>query len=251
MVERISRYLNNELAALLAGNFTAMERDPADRGGVAALVHLRDKLAWGVLPSSCRPEIMGACAAQIACTVSGKYQRMEHYRQQLAPLAGESESVAFPELVWRAMALGFERNGPPRPTPSTGRTKERRWGYLKNTSPHPVLEAGSANSPIKQSLPGAKRESRENRGRSRRCDSAPLWNENSFSLASATVSPGNGRPLEERRSQKTCRKRKRNGLTRIRSHSGYQRLPDGQPQEPDEVTPQSPPGLFLFPRDTT
>ncbi len=122
--ERIGRYLSGEKSTLLAGNFTAIERDPLTVAAVAALVHLRDKLTWGLLPASCSPEIMGTYAAQIACAVSGKYHRMEYYRNQLAPAGRESGSDAFLELVWRAMALGFEEkwtHTPPLPGKVAGK----------------------------------------------------------------------------------------------------------------------------------
>lgn len=108
MTDKVGAYLNEPDAALFARNFLAIERDPVTVAAVAAMVHMKDKLAWGVLPKSCRPEVMGAYAAQIACAVSGKYYRMEEYRSRLAPCGMDEGAEAFLDLVWRAMALGFK-----------------------------------------------------------------------------------------------------------------------------------------------
>jgi hypothetical protein len=51
---------------------------------------------------------MGAYAAQIACAVSGRYDRMDAYRRRLAPGAGHADAAAFLGLVGRAMGMGFE-----------------------------------------------------------------------------------------------------------------------------------------------
>jgi hypothetical protein len=74
---------------------------------VAALVHLRDKIAWGVLPGECRPDIMGAYAAEVAAAVSGKYERLPAYREELAPSRNGDGNEAFLDLACHAMALGF------------------------------------------------------------------------------------------------------------------------------------------------
>lgn len=108
MIEIICRYLKEDKAELLRQNFTAVERDPITVAAVAAMVHLKDKFFWGVLPATCWSEIMGAYASQIACAVSGQYCFMDDYRQRLAPVRTHAENPAFVELVCRAMALGFE-----------------------------------------------------------------------------------------------------------------------------------------------
>jgi hypothetical protein len=74
---------------------------------VAALVHLWDKLAWGVLPASCRPEIGATYAAQVAAAASGRYERLADYRQRLALLPGQNEPGNLLKLAAAALALGF------------------------------------------------------------------------------------------------------------------------------------------------
>jgi hypothetical protein len=50
---------------------------------------------------------MGAYAAQVAAAVSGKYERLQHYREILAPLKDDSINEDLLMLIYRAMALGF------------------------------------------------------------------------------------------------------------------------------------------------
>jgi adenosylcobinamide amidohydrolase len=103
----ICRHLEEEAARLLQENFTVIERDPLTVAAVAAMAHLRDKFAWGVLPSACWSEVMGAQAAQVACSVGGDYRRLPRYREALAPTRASDGNDAFGELVCRALALGF------------------------------------------------------------------------------------------------------------------------------------------------
>jgi adenosylcobinamide amidohydrolase len=107
MQETICRHLTHEQAELLRGNFTAIERDPVTVAAAAAMAHLKDKFAWGVLPHTCWSEVMGAYAAQLACAVSGDYGRMATYRDLLAPTQTDGGNGAFVALACRALALGF------------------------------------------------------------------------------------------------------------------------------------------------
>ncbi len=106
-LEGVTSLLSSEQARLLRDNCQAIERDPMTVAAVAALVHLQDKLAWGVLPRECRTEVMGSYAAQVAAAVSGKHQRLDHYRRQLAPGLEAEGDREFLALVYRAFALGF------------------------------------------------------------------------------------------------------------------------------------------------
>jgi adenosylcobinamide amidohydrolase len=108
LMDRVCDHLAAEHAELLHKNFTEIERDPVTVAAVAAAVHLKDKFVWGVLPAACWNEIMGAYAAQIACAVSGRYDRMDAYRRRLAPGAGHADAAAFLGLAGRAMGMGFE-----------------------------------------------------------------------------------------------------------------------------------------------
>jgi adenosylcobinamide amidohydrolase len=107
MLETVCRYLGREQAALLRDNFIGIERDPVTVAAVAALAHLHDKLVWGILPATCRQEVMGAAAAQIACAVSGEYARMGPFRRELGAAADGERGADVAELACRAIALGF------------------------------------------------------------------------------------------------------------------------------------------------
>ena len=107
MQEAICQHLSKTQARLLRDNFKEIERDPVTVAAVAAMVHIKDKFVWGVLPSTCWSEVMGAFASQIACAISGDYDRLADYRQQLAPTHSQGTNGGFVELACRAMALGF------------------------------------------------------------------------------------------------------------------------------------------------
>jgi adenosylcobinamide amidohydrolase len=103
----IVRHLDAEQAELLRRNFSGIERDPVTVAAVAAMVHLQDKFAWGILPAACWVDVMGNCAAQVACAVSGDFDQAAGYRRRLAPPPGRGGDGALADLVCRAMALGF------------------------------------------------------------------------------------------------------------------------------------------------
>jgi adenosylcobinamide amidohydrolase len=107
MQELICGYLDESQAALLRDNFKGIERDPVTVAAVAAMVHLKDKFAWGVLPGACWREVMGACAAQVVCAVSGRYHQMAVHRQSLAPAQMARDNASFTDLVCQALAMGF------------------------------------------------------------------------------------------------------------------------------------------------
>ena len=102
-----ARHLNLVPADLFRSNFSEIQRDPVTVAAVAAMAHLKDKFAWGVLPESCWGEVMGASAAQVACAVCGDYTRLAAYRETLAPLCSDTGNKAFVALACKAMAVGF------------------------------------------------------------------------------------------------------------------------------------------------
>ncbi|MGD9124502.1 MAG: adenosylcobinamide amidohydrolase [Desulfarculaceae bacterium] len=104
---KICSHLNGDQAKLLKDNYDCINRDPMTVAAVAALVHLRDKLTWGVLPAECQPEIMASYAAQVAAAVSGKYELINEYREILAPTQDPAGDQEFLDLVCRAFAQGF------------------------------------------------------------------------------------------------------------------------------------------------
>ena len=112
MLDGICGYLSDESAALLRDNFHAVNRDPLVVAGVATLAHLKDKFSWGIFPATCWKEIMGAAAAQLACSISGNFDGMADYRLQLAEKLADSDNASFLTLCWNALALGFRDKWP-------------------------------------------------------------------------------------------------------------------------------------------
>ena len=103
--------LGKRKGALFAANFAAVDKDPLVAAAVSALVHIRDQVAWGVLPESCIPELGATYGAQIAAAVSGVYDRLPLYRSALA----QKSTPPFrdlPGLVGQAFALGFQDKWP-------------------------------------------------------------------------------------------------------------------------------------------
>ena len=107
MIDGMGLFLDDRDRQLLKDNFSCIDKDPVTAGAVMALVHLRDKYTWGILPETCLPEIMGTQAALVACAVSGDYSQMNRYRSDLAPQAGPMENTAFLGLAYGAMGMGF------------------------------------------------------------------------------------------------------------------------------------------------
>jgi adenosylcobinamide amidohydrolase len=104
--------LDEKKAALLTANFTAIERDPLVVAAAVALVHLWDKVAWGVLPPSIVPELKATYGAQIAAAVSGNYNLFSGYRDKLARSGLRGGDQALIRLVEEAIVMGFEDKWP-------------------------------------------------------------------------------------------------------------------------------------------
>ena len=106
-IRDVSAYLSENEAELFRNNFMVVERDPLVVAAVAALVHVRDEVAWGILPDGCVPELWATYGAQIAAAVSEKYDRLPAYREMLAVAERPMGYESFPHIVARAAALGF------------------------------------------------------------------------------------------------------------------------------------------------
>ncbi len=107
MVDGICAHLPEEKAVVLRNNFHAVNRDPIVVASAAAIAHLRDKFNWSIFPATCWQEIMGAAAAQLACSVSEDYAKMAEYRYVLEKQLTTVDNTAFLELCWKSLALGF------------------------------------------------------------------------------------------------------------------------------------------------
>jgi len=115
VIKAVAAHLEEKKGVLLAGNFTGIERDPLVVAAVAALVHVRDKVTWGILPRSCVPELWATYGAQVAAAVSGDYASLPAYRDRLAGQHCGSDDQDFLRLVEHAMAMGFQDKWPDGP----------------------------------------------------------------------------------------------------------------------------------------
>jgi len=106
-IEQISEHLEKDKAELLRQNFGVIERDPLVVAAVAALVHIRDKVIWQILPGGCVPELWATYGAQIASAVSGDYRRLPDYRTVLANEKYAESNDDLVRLTAQAIALGF------------------------------------------------------------------------------------------------------------------------------------------------
>lgn len=112
LIASIAPLLGEERGALLARNFSVIERDPLVVAAVAALVHVCDKVTWGILPRNCGVELWATYGAQVAAAVSGNYALLPRYRDKLADTRHSDEDEDFLHLVEHAVALGFQDKWP-------------------------------------------------------------------------------------------------------------------------------------------
>lgn len=95
--------------ALLKSNFLSVNHDPVTVASVQALVHVRDQIAWGVIPMGCIQELLTGYAVQIASAVSGKGLGQSGFQEDLSDVTLTLEDDCFLDLVHRAVAYGFTR----------------------------------------------------------------------------------------------------------------------------------------------
>ncbi len=112
LIKAVAANLDEKKATLFTENFTGIERDPLVVAAVAALVHVRDKVTWGILPRSCVPELWSTYGAQIAAAVSGSYACLPAYRDRLAAYHYGFDDQNFLRLVEQALAMGFQDKWP-------------------------------------------------------------------------------------------------------------------------------------------
>jgi len=103
----VGKHLQETEKEIFYKNFLCINNDPPTVAAVAALVHLRDKFAWGILPESCIPEILSSYGAQIAAAVSGKYNRIPYYMEKLSEERKSMDNETFLNFIYKSFALGF------------------------------------------------------------------------------------------------------------------------------------------------
>ena len=107
MIEKICSFLNEEKSNLLEKNFVTINSDSVTVAATSALVHLRDKIDWGILPENCIPEIFSSYGAQLSASISGKFERIGYYRESLSREQMGICNQTFTNFVCKSFALGF------------------------------------------------------------------------------------------------------------------------------------------------
>ncbi|MBN1653502.1 MAG: adenosylcobinamide amidohydrolase [Deltaproteobacteria bacterium] len=106
-VAQINALLSDEDAQLLKNNFESMNHDPLVVAAVVALVHLRDQITWGTIPQSCLPDLLYTMTAQIAASVSGRYDQFDQYRRLLYEKEPHLNGNDLTHIIYIALASGF------------------------------------------------------------------------------------------------------------------------------------------------
>ena len=107
MIEKICSFLDEEKSKLLKKNFATINSDSITVAATAALVHLRDKIEWGILPENCLPEIFSSYGAQLSASISGKFERVGYYRESLSREQMGICNHTFTDFICKSFALGF------------------------------------------------------------------------------------------------------------------------------------------------
>lgn len=106
--EGVGRLLTSEQAALFTKNLSSIDLDPPTVAALAALIHVRDKCLWGVLPAACVKEMLVAQGAMVAAAVSGKFRELPNFVQQLSLEDVSIDAQEFASFVYRSFSLGFD-----------------------------------------------------------------------------------------------------------------------------------------------
>ncbi len=107
MMEKICSFLDKEKSELFEKNFVAIDRDSVTVAATSVLVHLRDKIEWGILPENCLPEIFSSYGAQLSASISGKFERIGYYRECLSREYMGICKHTFTDFICKSFALGF------------------------------------------------------------------------------------------------------------------------------------------------
>jgi len=103
----VTAALSGDAAALAAENGPAIDHEPLTVAGVAALLHVRDQVTWGMVPPLCWREAAVDHGALIASAAAGLPARMAVFRETLARIVTDEGRDDPPFIAVRAVALGY------------------------------------------------------------------------------------------------------------------------------------------------
>jgi adenosylcobinamide amidohydrolase len=107
MIKKICSFLDEEKSKLFQKNFATINNDSVTVAATSALVHLRGKIEWGILPENCLPEIFSSYGAQLSASISGKFERVGYYREFLSSEEMGICNHTFTNFICKSFALGF------------------------------------------------------------------------------------------------------------------------------------------------
>ncbi len=108
----VGQFLSPDQSNLFRKNVISMNLDPPTVAAVAALTHVRNKCLWGVLPETCVKEILVSQGAMIAAAVSGKYNKLAYFLNELSDRNVSIDPQKFVSFVYECFALGFTEKWP-------------------------------------------------------------------------------------------------------------------------------------------
>ncbi len=106
LIAGLQKILSPENFARAQDNYQALVHEPQTVGCAYALAEIRDRIIYKVLPESAGHELLIQQAALLASCLACKPECYPSMRRQLAEWA--TNSIDFPNLVFKALALGWQ-----------------------------------------------------------------------------------------------------------------------------------------------
>lgn len=107
MVDAISARLDDGIREVYRRNASGLDRDPVAVAAACALVHVRDKTVWGILPKSCMKENIVLHGALLAAAVAHRHDRFNTYAAKLSCEPCGIDNHEFLEFIFACCALGY------------------------------------------------------------------------------------------------------------------------------------------------
>jgi adenosylcobinamide amidohydrolase len=107
MKTKIPDLLDTEAASLYHKNADSIDRDPHTVAAVAAVITIRDKCVWGILPLTSFAETALPYFVQIAVTVSGENDRRSFFEEELQKETLSIDNRSLLDSICRSISLGF------------------------------------------------------------------------------------------------------------------------------------------------
>ena len=108
LFETASELLDTDTCKLLRSNLISIVTDPPASAAAAALAHLGDQFAWGVIPENAYDDLLLDYAALLAVRAGGRVERQAVYRKDLSGLASaKPQKWNLARAAAAALVLGY------------------------------------------------------------------------------------------------------------------------------------------------